>query len=457
MEIHETGAQQTPRRTSPDAGSCVHAGNDEADEASSVTSDIVGKSMPERPDEDASLPSNGPPRAAPRPNSSESEIVSTSKQVRKRAPRNLVTQSIDQFIITCENELQNLRPVPTPERYKDLSESLLSPPSAGGMWSDGKEWSHLLDEGRSVAKVGTFYYAMSALTFARWHESQALLEIKPDENPEKARKKANQIVSGRLLGPKPEESQQMERWQARRKKLNTELARGRKCSRLAEKLGYGITIVNTWELAKTKELNLDSLVSNLLACPEKMTVLQIVESQVFRFLQSGTTDLERFRHDLEEKGLWSSSLESQAPRPSNNLAVFSRSITKINTTDILYPGTELVIPSESLRALKTTPWHRNIVLTCLYLADKFTFIRVSPSVTVLGQTCTRKNLFEQAATQLAEWHRTAEEPLICLFVLARQTQYSLLEINEVDGSIYHYDLTDKYQDAEGIKVCSDHS
>jgi hypothetical protein len=162
-------------------------------------------------------------------------------------------------------------------------------------------------------------------------------------------------------------------------------------------------------------------------------------------LETGRTNPGEFRDGLESEGL-----PVPEPGPSTKcveLDTFYEQILNSITCDtLLVTGTDFRFGVESLRRLSATRWlNDEVILACLHLADKLTFVRVGFSIPIHRQTRTHSAIprpFERAATQMAEWHRQAEAqgPLVCFFPLFQhQSHFSLLEINEREGFIYHYD------------------
>ncbi|KAK7403727.1 hypothetical protein QQX98_010499 [Neonectria punicea] len=125
---------------------------------------------------------------------------------------------------------------------------------------------------------------------------------------------------------------------------------------------------------------------------------------------------------------------------------------------LLVKGTDFRFSVKSLRRLGAMRWlNDEVILACLYLADKLAFVRVGFSIPIHRQTRAHSAIprpFERAAKQIAEWHcqTEARDGLVCFFPLFQHdNHFNLLEINEREGSVYHYDSMSKGENVD-IKV-----
>ena len=154
----------------------------------------------------------------------------------------LINQDIDDFIDdSCEQIRRFSLPGNSAETYKALFGSLENGRCEDATkWSDGSEWMSLVEAGHGERQKGSIRYALTAIAFSRWHASQVqLLHCVPPST-------AAREVSGRILGPKPDDDAATKRWERRRKNLGTHLTRGRKWSLLVKELGSGILLKNAW-------------------------------------------------------------------------------------------------------------------------------------------------------------------------------------------------------------------
>ncbi|KAH6881115.1 hypothetical protein B0T10DRAFT_580976 [Thelonectria olida] len=357
---------------------------------------------------------------------SQSAIPSIEPMHPKRTPDpglDLLEQSIEEFVNeSCQQVLQFSSSENSPETYKALFASLGNEPCKDGTkWSDGSEWVSLVEAGHTERSKGSIRYALTATAFARWHASQVqLMEGAVGATGHKAAK----AVSGRILGPKPEaDKTKKELWERRRKNLSTHLARGRKWSRL-------------WRNSVLASY------SRMRGSPEKMTVLKLLTEQMSLLLETGRTNQDKFHDDLESEGLLIS--EPGSSTRCEELDAFYEKVQESTTGNILLVnGIDFRFQKHSLRRLSATTWlNEEIILSYLHLSDKLSFVRVGFSVPIHRQTRAHTAIprpFERAAKQMTEWHRQAEAQshLVCFYPLfQRQNHFSLLQINEREGSIY---------------------
>lgn len=186
-----------------------------------------------------------------------------------------------------------------------------------------------------------------------------------------------------------------------------------------------------------------------------MAVLKLLESQVKILLDTGRTDHTKFRDELGSKAL--AVLDPGVPTGDKELDSFYDKVKESGTNNkLLIKGTNFQFPIDSLKRLgKTGRLNDDIILACLHLADKLPFVRVGFSIPI--HQSKRKALprpFQMAEKKMAEWHRQVEVrcDLVCFFpLLHHESHFSLLEFNERDGSIYHYDSMSEGENAD-VKV-----
>ncbi|KPA38771.1 hypothetical protein FLAG1_08395 [Fusarium langsethiae] len=374
----------------------------------------------------------------------------------------LLDQVIGDFIHDSYEQVRRFNlPGNSQETYKALFDSLPTRATQVDreqkdeiLWSGGSQWVSLLEAGYGERQKGTIAYALTALSFARWHASQVQLI-----DGATTTQGAAQGVSARILGPRPrpEDENGLRVWERSRKKLNTHLARGRKWARLVEELGIGILLKNPWQLAKSSQPQLDILIRGLLGDPEKMTVLELLTDQVALFLDIGKTDSGKFRKDLETEGLpLSSPLPPLKRGELGDLYTLVRD--SIDGDRLLIAETDFEFGVESIQKLDGTTWlNDEVILACLHLSDRLPFVRIGFSIPVHQQTEVHRPMprpFERAAKQLEEWRSMTEEQswLICFFpLLQHENHFSLLEVNERERCVFHYDSLSKGE-CNDIKV-----
>ncbi|KAM5354951.1 hypothetical protein ACJ41O_001597 [Fusarium nematophilum] len=376
----------------------------------------------------------------------------------ERGCLDLLDQAVDDFVHDSHEQIRQFSSRGNSrETYKALFDSLGNEANETGeertRWSDGSEWVSLLEAGHGERHKGTICYALTAIAFARWHTSQVRLV-----DGATTAQKAAQEVSARILGPKPEDDENNRKeWERRRKRLGTHLTRGRKWSRLVEELGSGILLKNAWQLAKSPELALETLVKGLPGSPEKATVLRLLADQMTLLMETGRTNPDKFRYDLKSEGLpFSDPCSSTGCVELDGL--YEQVRDSITGDMLLVKGTDFRFGVDSLLRLGGTRWlNDEVILACLHLSDKLAFVRVGFSIPIHRQTRSHSTIprpFERAAKQMAEWHHQAEarSRLVCFFPLFQhQNHFSLLEINEREGSIFHYDPMGEGENAD-VKV-----
>ncbi|KAJ4160335.1 hypothetical protein NW754_003460 [Fusarium falciforme] len=395
-----------------------------------------------------------PPEKTPSPTDPARESSQRLVNYIERGCLCLLDQPMDDFVHGSHEQVR-LSSFPGNSRatYRALFDSLGSKAEGRAQWSHGLEWVSLLESSDGERKKAAIFYALTAIAFVRWYASQEHLvgsSVAPEE--------AAQEVLARALGPKPKDDENSkEGWERRRKRLDKHLARGRKWSRLVKELGFGILLKDAWQLANSPEVTLDTLVRGLLGSPEKMAVLRLLEVQVALLLETGRTSPDKFRHDLR-----SASLSSPSPALSAacvELGTLSEQIRdSITGNMLLVEGTDFLFGVGSLRRLSGRTWlNDEVILACLHLSDKLAFVRVGFSVSIHQQMQAHSLMqrpFERVVEQMAKWHRQVEAGtrLVCFFPLFQsQSHFSLLEINEREESIFHYDSMGETENSD-IKV-----
>ncbi|KAL6359155.1 hypothetical protein LRP88_07372 [Fusarium phalaenopsidis] len=342
-----------------------------------------------------------PPEKTPSPTDPTRETSSRQRDNIEQGCLRLVDETIADFVHGSHEQVR-LSSFPENSRatYKDLHNSLGSEAEARAQWSHGSALACRLEAADGERKKkAAIRYALTAIDWARWHASQEKLAGSPV-----APEKPAQEVLARVLGPKPEDDEtSKEGWERHRRRLSTHLKRGRKWSRLVKDLGFGILVKDAW------------------------------------------TSPGKFRHDLR-----SASLSSPSPALSTGcieLSALSEQIQDSITGDmLLVEGTDFFFGVDSIRRLSGRTWlNDEVILACLHLSDKLAFVRVGFSVSIPQQMQAHSLMqrpFKRVVEQMAKWHRQvgAGTRLVCLFPLFQsQSQFSLLEINEREESIFHYD------------------
>ncbi|KAF5969556.1 hypothetical protein FCOIX_10818 [Fusarium coicis] len=262
-------------------------------------------------------------------------------------------------------------------------------------WSDGSQWMNLIKDGSGERLKGSLRFALLAVGFARWNASQVQFL---EETAGMKSKTAAQAVLNRLIRPSPKKNDpQLKAWERQRRNIGLTLTRG----------------------------------------PDQITVLD----------STGRTDYNEFRARLTSAEL----LDAAPPGvPGDDvLEKLIQNIQSASTFDeVLVSNANFRFRSDLLQRLRPGQWlHADIIVACLHLSDSLPHARVGISVPIHrtddpSQPVPRP--FEVAAKRISEWHsRCPGEPIVSFFpLLQHNNHFSLLEINETDQSIYHYDSSD---------------
>ncbi|KAL7757078.1 hypothetical protein ACKLNR_014071 [Fusarium oxysporum f. sp. zingiberi] len=378
---------------------------------------------------------------APSPQKDHDEKYGAESCLLQEPSLDLVSQSTEDFIRESQYEVSCFGSAENSEgTYQSLLDLIDGDAVIGerqeeeARWTDGAEWLSLLESGRNDRKKGTICYAITAIAFARWHATQVRL-VKDDTTSQQA----SQQVSARILNSHSDND--MPRREKQRKKLNTHLARGRKWLRLAEALGLGILFRKAWKLAKSSESVVNAIIEKVPYDKKKMTVLRLLGDQMRLLLRTGRTSTDLFRNDLEKQGLAS-------PR-----AVSTPGFTQLQEIQNSVTGSELLVKNtdyrfavDSLQLLNGHQWiNQDVILACLHLSDRLSFIRVGNFHIALSDQLKRP--LQMAQKKVRQWRRQMKEEnyLVSLFPINYNGgHWSLLEINDKDRLITNYNGSDKY-------------
>lgn len=403
------------------------------------------------------------------------EATATGDDTSPTQPENihrwdLADQSIDDFINESFLQIKELSCInSTTEANIALLDSLTQGYQEALAWSDGSQWAALVENGFVDRNKGTIRHVLQAVAFAKWHSGQ--VKLVEGSNA----KNASQEVSQRVLGHRIEGELGKKAWERRRKNLSTHLTRGRKWVRLTEELGYGILFKNPWyatvlpsyfsvhslscrKLAKSTEGYLQDLILRLKADQDKMSILQVLSQQLRPLLETGRTDLISFQRSLEDLGMHIDTLA--VSHLCEDVEAFYKELTKRNSSAQLYiQGPGFHLNPESVLRLKPEIWFKDdIIVACLHLSDKLPFVRAGFCIPIHQQLDPRKVVarpFQMASKRIDEWHSAFQDqiPLVYFFpLLQNNNHFSLLEINEREGCIFHYDSLSTQTNLD-VKVC----
>ncbi|CAG9949756.1 unnamed protein product [Clonostachys rosea f. rosea IK726] len=314
-------------------------------------------------------------------------------------------------------------------------------------WSDGSQWRSLLEAGHNQQWQGTFRHALIVMGFTRWHASQVGI-LRADSKMNK--REASSEVTDRIVGTEPKDDRRKEEWLRQRKNISTDLDRGRKWIKLTDEFGLGIFLENPWQLAKASKNTLDTLIDELPSCSERISLLQLLTEQMTLLQENGKMDEKSFLKGLRSKKL------PQPVQARDRLSIKPEFLKDRATANTLFvKDSEIKVDKEAIEALKSTAWlGDSVILACLHLCDRLPFVRVGFSVPIHQQQNSRKKIphpFEMVVRKIAAWHNEVDDSakLVSFFPLFQnQNHFTLLEVNERDDCIYHYDSLSEVQAVE---------
>jgi hypothetical protein len=153
--------------------------------------------------------------------------------------------------------------------------------------------------------------------------------------------------------------------------------------------------------------------------------------------QQGKANPEMFRESLEKEGLL-----PPDPIPSTGFTQLDELCQEIRGSSsggsLTVVRANYTFLRDSLRLLRDGEWiNDEVILACLHLSDKLPSVRIGFSV----PTHQVKRPFQVARQRVDEWRRqtNGRYSLIYLFPMFQPNHFSLLEINEIENCIYHYD------------------
>ncbi|KAI0131061.1 hypothetical protein F4814DRAFT_456983 [Daldinia grandis] len=276
-------------------------------------------------------------------------------------------------------------------------------------YSDGSEWMGLVESGLQDRQKSSVLYALTAIGFCRWHADQVHLDM---QTSGVSLKTATTTVTARILNANESSRDQ------RRMSMNTHLQRGRKWSKLVDKLSFGILFRYTWALGKANNTSLEQLVSSLQNSPVKMSILRHLEVQLETFLSVGRTNPDVLEQVLTGEKL----LDRKLHIRDSTWGFYIDQLDRFN---------------------KGRWFGEDTIQLCMRLSDRLSFMRIGSPVAIHDEQ-TGKALADPlrwAAKHVEDWNvRGGNDHLVCFFPLfLENTHFTLLEINQVDGFIYHYD------------------
>ncbi|KAE8358565.1 hypothetical protein BDV27DRAFT_163459 [Aspergillus caelatus] len=363
-------------------------------------------------------------------------------------------------------------------------------------WSDGSMWVQVLEMGESRKDRGTIQNMLEYIGAWEWYNTQLELAKKTvttkKNKPVKQRGAAMHVMdqiqnrwiggvgivtlqegnSHYLSGSDPA-SISAEEKHLQRNRISMQLNRGKLCSKLVKELGLGILFdENIWAYVKSGMEEVDNIIKAIQADAGHMKLLQILAPQLEHLVKIGLPDLHIFYKDLKEAKLLSESelrqLEGRFalegdPLPDSQLeAEIDRLIRDVNikvldqTTfgrnDTIAINNGMEIPCDIFDRLRPGRWLDSWTINALMqISDKPAFVKHDLSIPLdqkSGNNVLRpiKHPLRAWATKIAKFREEARKasgelvPLVFFCPINHKGQhFSLLEINEREKVIRHYD------------------
>ncbi|KAE8396945.1 hypothetical protein BDV37DRAFT_289843 [Aspergillus pseudonomiae] len=311
---------------------------------------------------------------------------------------------------------------------------------------------------KSVGERGAALHVMNQIQ-DRWISGVGIVTPHEDEYNSLSRSGSSSITAeGKYL---------------QRKRINTQLYRGKMCTKLVKELGLGILFDrNIWVYVKSKIDQLDTLVKDIIADTRYTKLLQILSPQVEQLVKNGSPDLHIFYEDLKNAELLSENelreleecfalegdplphgqLESEIDRLIKDVNIKVLDQTRFGRDDTIAINDGIEIPCDIFDRLRPGKWLNSWTINALMqISDKPAFVRYSLSIPLdeengNGDFRPIKHPLRGWAKKMAEFREKARDPsgdlvpLVFFCPINHQgSHFSLLEINERDKVIHHYD------------------
>ncbi|KAK1248316.1 hypothetical protein MKX08_006536 [Trichoderma sp. CBMAI-0020] len=374
----------------------------------------------------------------------EKEIPEDSEDA-DSALQSLIDQSTQEFIYDSHQQIKEFSSyADSPPAHTDLVRSLHDEESEGeSTWSKGSQWLRLLERGEMESNYGSIVTALNSMNFRKWHEAKKLKYQK--ETPYTASRR----VTDKLVGPKPANNYEGKTWKQRRNYIATVLTRAKKWNLLVECLGRGILFMKAAKLAKVRNLAIPFMAERLKNDPAKKAVLDILSKQIVYLMENRKTKLKEFEDELRDV-----SLKKNFPLPDcipstesieldNLYQAISESATSGRLT-VRNSRPPCDFNLTALQRLKGQTWlNDKLLVACLHLSERLSFVRIGWSITIhqdVRPEIPMNQQFERASQQIQAWKEDDNSQLAYFFPLYQhRNHFTLLEINEREGYVYHYD------------------
>ncbi|BDD60236.1 hypothetical protein MAP00_005381 [Monascus purpureus] len=363
-------------------------------------------------------------------------------------------------------------------------------------WSDGSIWVQILEMGESRKDRGTIQNMLEYIGAWEWYSIQVELAKKTvttkKNKPVKQRGAAKHVmdqIQNRWIGGVGTVTLQegssyyqagsgpasisAEAKHLQRNRISMQLNRGKLCAKLVKELGLGILFdENIWAYVKSGIEEVDNIIKAIQADAGHMKLLKILAPQLEHLVKIGLPDLHIFYKDLKEAKLVSESelrqLEGRFalegdPLPDNQLeAEIDRLIRDVNIKvldqstfgrdDTIAINDGMEIPCDIFDRLRPGRWLDSWTINALMqISDKPAFVKHDLSIPLdqkSGNNVLRpiKHPLRAWATKMVKFREEARKasgewvPLVFFCPINHQGQhFSLLEINEREKVIRHYD------------------
>ncbi|KAL4993993.1 hypothetical protein BDV10DRAFT_189454 [Aspergillus recurvatus] len=372
--------------------------------------------------------------------------------------------------------------------------------AGNSLWSDGSIWRTILDQGWSENRRITIFNMLEFIGAWEWYDKQVkyiqqtshVKRGKPvSERGAAARVLSGSVAQGKWVSGIGEVAIQDSKTQdgpggvgitsqvqeSQKKRFKMQLSRGRKLrTKLIEPLGLGglgiLFSPRIWQYTKMRDEELDTVTGIIQTDRKQMRLLGILSEQVQCLVDTGTPDLHKFYNSLEaelisetdigdlmtffstkDDRLMNTVLETAVDRLLNAV----RDDVLNGTSDeekMVVVNHSPEIPFGSFKRLNGEKWLDAWIITAaMQISDKSPFVRHYHSIPLNepGGNPIPRPL--QAISQKVQQSReTSEEKLVHFCTLNhRRTHFTLLEINERERVIRHYDSMVSPDVMKGVK------
>ncbi|QKX61623.1 uncharacterized protein TRUGW13939_08775 [Talaromyces rugulosus] len=337
-------------------------------------------------------------------------------------------------------------------------------------WSDGSRWLQILDMGSSTGIRTTVLNMVEYMGAWEWFDEQCK-HAEATVCTKKGKLVERKWISG--VGPVTvKEVGDTANFEGKRKELRkriiNQLHRGEKLSKLVKVIGLGILLSpKIWDYTKMGWKHLDTLIKNTQSDHREMELYRILSGQVERLVHEGSPDLHAFYNDLESEELISSCQVDQwrkeyilgsDPLPDAELNAAVDQLVHLISNKVLHKNTPDKEDTISVNGstelfcnifeqLRPGRWMSDeIIMAVMQIVDKPTFVRhglrIPLDEIVHGQLQAIKRPFANWARQMGNYRRVTKEADSLVYfcpINHQNSHYSLLEINEPERKIHHFD------------------